>query len=339
MTYPGVTFQRMHSRSLDDTEIVRLYVDERLRANEIACQLRCSTSLVYERLEHAGVTRTRRAPLPIEELTRLYVNDGWSSTAIGKKFNVAGSTVRSHLRTAGISVHRRPSARRLDGRRQCPNSVVFRSYALGLVWGDFAVEQRRPASRGLRIKTSTTRHEQVDLTKRVFGCFGSVSHVKRFLSVSLDASFSFLLERYGDEVPTWIRGVEPSSAFAAGYIDAEGSFGIYEGRARFKVDSYDRPVLTWIHNWCKQIGVASKLRRIAHRGDPRPGSPPFPRDLWRVNANDAFGIVRLIATLDPYMSHGQRRTDAEKARENIVKRLRSRIGNQQKPLLLSGESC
>lgn len=176
---------RMHSRSLDEAEIVRLYVDERRRADEIAYQLGCTTSLVYERLERAGVTRTRRAPLPIEELTCLYVDDGWSSTAIGKKFNVAGSTVRSLLRVAGITVHRMPSARRRDVRRQCPNSVVFRAYALGLVWGDFAVEQRRPASRGLRIKTSTTRHEQVDLTKRVFGRFGSVSHVNRFLSVSL----------------------------------------------------------------------------------------------------------------------------------------------------------
>jgi hypothetical protein len=328
----------MRRRSLDDTEILRLYVDERLRADEIACRLACSASLIYERLERAGVVRSRRAPLPIDELRRLYVEEGWSSTAIGKKFNVAGSTVRSHLRRAGINVHRNPSTRRLDGRSQCSNSVVFRSYVLGLVWGDFAVEQKRPTSRTIRVRSSTTRLEQVNLTERVFGSFGSVSYVNRYLCVSLDVSFRFLLEKYAKEVPTWIRGTEASSAFAAGYIDAEGSFGVYEGRARFKVDSYDRAVLIWLHKWCEQVGVSSKLRQVAQAGDPRPGHPPYRRDLWRLNANDALGILRLIATLEPYMSHGQRRIDAEKARQNIIKRLRSRVGDQHEPLLLGGES-
>jgi hypothetical protein len=168
----------------------------------------------------------------------------------------------------------------------------------------------------------------VDLTERVFGPFGSVSYVNHYLCASLDISFRFLREKYGEEIPAWIRGCEATAAFAAGYIDAEGSFAVYEGRARFKLDSYDRVVLTWLDEWCHGIGVSSKLRRVAQAGDPRPDQPPYGRDLWRVNANDALGIVRLIATLDPYMSHAQRRADAEKARDNIIKRLRGRLGDQ-----------
>jgi hypothetical protein len=318
----------MRNRSVDGADIVRLYADEGLRADEISRRLGCSSSLIYERLERAGVTRTRRAPLPVDELRRLYVEEGWSSTAIGKKFDVAGSTVRSHLRRAGINVHPNLSSRRVNGRRPCATSTIFRSYVLGLVWGDFAVDRERRSSRTIRVRSSTTRPEQVDLTERVFGPFGSVSYVNRYLCASLDISFRFLLEKYGEEIPAWIRGCEAAAAFAAGYIDAEGSFGVYEGRARFKVESYDRVVLTWLHEWCHRIGVSSKLRRVAQAGDLRPDQPPYSRDLWRLNTNDALGVVRLIATLDPYMSHAQRRTDAEKARQNVIKRLRSRLEDQ-----------
>jgi hypothetical protein len=318
----------MRRRAVDDAVIVRLYVEERLRAHAIARRLGCNSSVIYERLEKAGVKRTRRAHLPVDELRRLYVQEGWSSAAIGQKFNAAGSTVRDHLRRAGINVHPQVSSRRQDGCVPCPRSMVFRAYVLGLVWGDFAVQAHGRGGQRVRVRTSTTRREQVDLTKNVFGGFGSVTYVNRYLAVSLDVSFRFLLGKYDERIPIWIRGPEASAAFAAGYIDAEGSFGIYEGRARFKIDAYDKDVLLWLDEWCRDIGVESKVRRVARGGDPRPGQPPYRRDLWRLNANDALGIVRLIATLEPYLSHGQRRLDAKKARQNVLKRLRSRIGDQ-----------
>src|SRR5207302_1544652 len=122
----------------------------------------------------------------------------------------------------------------------------------------------------------------------------------------LDKSFAFLAEKYSGQVPDWVRTAGERSAFAAGYIDAEGSFGVYEGRARFKLDAYDAHVLAWLDEWCQDIGVRSRLNRVALAGQERAGPAPYRQDLWRVNVNDGPSVLRLIATLDPYVRHAGR---------------------------------
>ncbi len=282
--------------------------------------------------------RSRRARLPIEEVKRLYTVGGWSTEEIGARFGVSRTTVSRHLREAGVRIHRAPGARQLTGRRPCSNSVVFRAYALGLVWGDFSAERQGPGSVTIRVRSSTTQPEQVQLARETFEAFGPVTYRGHSLYISLDLSFSFLQEKYEGVVPSWIRGSEASAAFAAGYVDAEGSFGVYEGRARCKIDAYDEAVLRWLHAWSRRIGVRSRLRCIARQGDPRGPEPPFQGDLWRLNVNDGPSLLRFIATLDPYLRHVRRRADAEAARQNILQRLRSRIGDQQVPLLCTSQS-
>jgi hypothetical protein len=78
-------------------------------------------------------------------------------------------------------------------------------------------------------------------------------------------------------MPAWVKAPFAQSAFAAGYIDAEGSFGVYEGRARFKVDSYDEAVHVWLHDWLDAIGIRHRSKIVARRGQPRSGAHPGQR--------------------------------------------------------------
>ena len=87
-----------------------------------------------------------------------------------------------------------------------------------------------------------------------------------------------------------------------------------------KVDSYDEHVHLWLRDWFDRIGVSGRLVRVAEAGKVRANAPPFPRDLWRTTVNARLDLLRLIATLEPFMRHAKRRSNAFSARANILER-------------------
>lgn len=309
---------------INQDEVVRLYRDEGLRAQAIADRLGTTTALVYERLGRAGIVRSRKALLSIDEMTRLYRDEAWPLLRVAEHLGVASDTVRRHLQDAGVAIRSRTKGDEPRTRRPCPSSVTFRAYVLGLVWGDFFVEPRKPQGSTIGVKTSTTASEQVTLAKSVFSAFGPVRYGGRTLRASLDLSFEFLASKYAGIVPTWIRGPDPEAAFAAGYVDAEGSFGVYESRGRFKLESYDQPVTGWFDEWCTRIGVRSRHIKTGHAGELRQDGSVFAADLWRVNVNERQSLLRLIASLDPFARHERRRATMNAVRENILERCWSR---------------
>jgi len=97
------------SRSdIDDGEIIRLYSQEGHTAAEIAEQLGCGTSLVYERLARRGVDRRpqarRRRPGPTgRDLGHLYRDCGLSVREPSRRWG-AWSSRRQVLTQESISV-------------------------------------------------------------------------------------------------------------------------------------------------------------------------------------------------------------------------------------------
>ena len=193
---------------------------------------------------------------------------------------------------------------------------------MGFAIGDLWIN--RPNERGQTIVAScnTTHESQTDLMNQLFGPYGPVRVSGHTVRASLDDTFAFLLEKYQPAVPNWISGPDSEAAFAAGYADAEGSCGIYDGRARFKISSYDSHILRWFHDWCRRIGVHANLRRIAVAGDPRPKHPPYPQDLWCLTVNQRLDLLRVIATLTPFLRHSGRIAQLDRARTNVLERLR-----------------
>jgi hypothetical protein len=316
----------MRRLDVDTQEIVRLYVEEGLRGAAIADRLGCTPSIVYSRLESAGVRRSRRARLHREEVVSAYLG-GESCLSIGRRAGVAAATVARHLRSWGVAMRTHAEALQPVGRVPCPKSRELRAYLLGFAWGDLAVQP--PQGRGITVGiTSSTTHEaQVDLIRSAFEPFGKVYVFTcgsvRSLRVSLDSSFRFLLAKYGGAVPPWVAGPTVEAAFAAGYIDAEGSFGVYDGRARFKLDSCDHEVHSWLHAWLDRVGVPF-VGRVVERCGERPNGLRLNRDLHRINVNDALGLARLVATIDPFARHERRRATMAAAVQNVVDRMRAR---------------
>jgi hypothetical protein len=273
--------------------------------------------------------KIRKIVLDQDEITMLYTQEGWPASRIGEKYDVWPQTVTRYLRSWGVPLRTQIASRQPLGRRPCPESLPLRAYALGFVWGDLAVAKASPGSMTISVTGSTTHDEQVDVVTGLFSPFGpvKVSRLERSVSLraSLDLSWGFLFDKYGALVPEWIRGFAAEAAFAAGYIDAEGSFGVYEGRARFKVDSYDAQVLAWLADWMGRCGVLCRHRRVARAGDARQAATPFPADLWRINVNESFSILRLAATLEPFLRHERRRARMTSSVVNIQDRLRARV--------------
>lgn len=319
----------MRRIDVDVDEIVRLYATEGLRAAEIGRRLGCNPSVVLARLAEAGVRRSRRARLDREEVIRRYVEEGWPLTRLGAAHGVAPTTIASNLRRWGVPTRSHVESLQPRNRLPCPRSLAFRGYLLGFVWGDLAVEQVMTSSLTVSVRGSTTHEEQRMLIDDLFGRFGPIrwSEMARSscVRVSLDRSFAFLFQKYSGEVPAWVTGPDVEAAFAAGYTDAEGSFGVYDGRGRFKIDAYDAGVLSWLAEWMGRSGISCRHRLVRQKGDPRPDGGTFNGDLWRINVNEPVSLLRLAATLGPFLRHGRRRARMDDVVANIHERLRTRV--------------
>ena len=316
----------MHRSPIDTDEVVRLYVEEGLRGQAIADRLGCSPGIVYARLAAAGVERSRKARLDRDDVIRRYLG-GESALAIGRSCGVSGPTVIRHLRGWGVALRTHAESLQPVGRAPCPRSGPFRAYLLGFVWGDLAVDPPDGKGSTVALRGSTTSDAQVGLVRSLLSPYGRVAVTPTAwgcsLRASLDDSFGFLLDKYGEAVPAWVVGPAAEAAFAAGYIDAEGSFGVYDGRARFKLDSCDVPVQDWFVAWLGSIGVHA-VARLVERAGVRASGVPLNADLYRINVNEALSLSRLTATIEPFSRHAQRRATMAAASQNVIDRMRAR---------------
>ena len=125
-------------------------------------------------------------------------------------------------------------------------------------------------------------------------------------------------------VADWIDENEKySTSFAAGYIDAEANIGVYDNRARFKIDTYDKHIIFWFYNWFKRNNIqCPKPIKIGYSGqiyDKNKGYK-YNKDLWRVRVSEKSSLLKILEVLYPYLKHTKRRSDARKSIKNIHER-------------------
>lgn len=122
---------------MDDTELARLYVDERIDDDEIGRRYGVSTWTVRQRLRIAGIRRPNGVlpggdiPVPSgEDLHRLYETEQRTLANIGALYGVPDRTVRRWIETAGIPLRERPrtAGRRPDGPLALDRRTLFRLY-------------------------------------------------------------------------------------------------------------------------------------------------------------------------------------------------------------------
>lgn len=343
-------------------DLEKLYVREKLSTRTIAQQYGCGKTTIENRLrEYSIAARSRSEALKLvprlekyrisrEKLEGLYWGEKLSAYKIAEIYNCSPSAVSHKLRKFGIPRRTDVEGIILTNDERCRKiakavsrypkkdfnaSDAEKAYLIGFSVGDMNVRKKQYGET-VYVASCTTKRAQVALMKRLFKQFGHI-HVntskKRTKNGSIDSyhfvaylnsSFDFLLDKK-DRVERWVlKNDECFLSFLAGYIDAEGSFGVYNGFGEFSLGSYDKGILGQIHQRLKVFGVYADSPRIMVKGgyiDKR-GVRTF-QDLWSVRIRRKDELHKFVNLIEPYMKHSKRKRDLRKVKKNVVLRLES----------------
>lgn len=266
--------------------------------------------------------------IPQEALERLYWKEHKSKAKIARIYKCSEVIIRAEMRELGIPTRSTSDARMRYRKFDFSGNLVEKAYLIGFRLGDLNVYKRTQTSEFIVVRCNTTQIVQVKLMENLFSKYGrvGVSPGKYSTNVNcyLNLSFEFLLPS-DKRVPSWVEeDVQYGAAFIAGYIDAEGNFLLNQKRARFKVDSYDKEILMWIAEWLQKQSISVKIRCIALKNKLRKGGTRFNNDLWRVNVNEAFSLLRFIQLIKPFIKHKTRLHHIKICEDNIHSRIRNR---------------
>lgn len=258
-------------------------------------------------------------------LEKLYFVDGFSHKAIALKVGMSEPTVRARFRDHGFVARQRGSWMIKYRKTPFDGSEQERAYMMGFRVGDINVYLPSKGANIIIARTNSTQEDQFQVMRSLFGGYGGVKisggGKAKNINCYLDKSFSFLLVEKPYAVEPWIKTRSQNClAFMAGYTDAEGNFIINQGKARFTISSYDSHILHWMHEQLLSLGIGSKLRLLASRGDATNGGKYWNGDLWRLNINKANSLLGFCVAIKPYMRHRKRIEDMRGCVKNIQER-------------------
>lgn len=261
-------------------------------------------------------------------LEDLYIKQQLSLIQIGKLHNLTASGVLRKMRKFNI-VMRPFWTSRVSIRQPFDGSDIEKSYLIGFRLGDLGIRQKSQLSRYIRVGCNTTKIEQAELINDLFSKYSKVSIGKpsprNVISVStiLHSSFEFLLPKR-DLIEPWIIS-EPKNilAFMAGYIDAEGSFGVYQNRARFRIGSYDVGILQQFFTTLINLDIKAKLS--LEMAKTPVGARNITRklncDFWRLSINEKESLLNFSNLIIPFLKHKKRIADLKRAKLNAELRM------------------
>jgi len=171
-----------------------------------------------------------------------------------------------------------------------------KAYLLGLRHGDLSVY--KPYNGVLRISTSTTHPAMVQLFRSLFEPYGHVYQDPRFKKDTnsyewntyafVDESFDFLSLTFSDAADWILSKPSITKAYLAGFLDAEGSIGIYAAKlltsVRITYYNTNLPLMRFVHTAITSLGfhpVEPYLDK--KKGFRSPGYHiEMKKDYWRV---------------------------------------------------------
>ncbi|MBI2515223.1 LAGLIDADG family homing endonuclease [Candidatus Wolfebacteria bacterium] len=264
----------------------------------------------------------RNITIKANQLRDLYLRKEFTAAQIANVLQCTDVTVLNKLHYYGIKVNR-PGRRNFKYKKfPFDGNLLEKSYMMGFRMGDLNVYRpKNKLSRIFVVRCHTTSKDQLGVFQKIFFRYGhstvSVSPDNSYhVNCYLDHSFIFLLDK--SKIPQWI-GEAPNLgwSFMAGYCDAEGSFGIDQGRGRFKIDSYDYFILRWIKKFLDKNQIKSKFRCIYKQGSLRKDGTLWNNNLWRLNINTALSLETFVRSILPFSLHKKRVKDANKVLRNI----------------------
>ena len=300
-------------------KLYNLYINKKLSTQKIAKIMNISSCSVYYKLKELGIIIRKKRKLKIskEKLKKLYIDNRLSCSKISKKLGFDRITIFNRLQKYVIKTRGSSEANTIYKKRKFQGNEKLKAYMIGFRLGDLNVKTNTRET--IFIKSSTTKTEQLDLIKQVYGGYGhfKVSKGKNDYCMwcNLDKSFSFLLPKE-DKIEEWILNNNNCFfSFLAGYSDAEGNFGVYEKRARFRLGSYDKNILQQIADKLNFLGIKTNINL---EGKAIIGK--HNKDFYRVSINEKNSLLNLINSIKPYIKHKKRSRDMILAEKNILER-------------------
>lgn len=302
-------------------DLYKLYYVEKKSTIFIAKIYNCNHDTISSRLREFNIPIRSKYEIPKKILQKLYLKENKSPEFIGKIYGCSFATIRNRLKKYGIPIKSKSLAQTHYAKYDFSGDIIEKSYLIGFRLGDLNVYKTNENAETIVVRCHTTCSTQIMLMKNIFKEYGHITANTRKdggtdVNCYLNKTFEFLLPK-ADFIEKWIINNEKCfRAFAAGYIDAEGTFGIYQNRGRFKIDSYDKEILFQIYNWLDKNKIISKFFRVQRKGDFLSGYR-MNKDVYRVNVNKANSLLNFIDAIKPYLKHGKRVNDMRKVIKNI----------------------
>lgn len=319
----------------------KLYYQKRLSTGEIGKLYHCSHATILNimkiyKLKRRSRLGTRKPVIiPKEILKKLYLGKKLSQNQVARKMKCSRCTIEKLMKKYKIKPRTLSESQMKYPKYNFSGSLMEKAYLIGFRLGDLRV---MPAKLQIQANCSTSAPAQVQLIKSLFSKYTHVNisrnrvlKGKRITEMCclLNASFGFLLPKR-DRIESWIlRNKKFFFAFLAGYIDAEGHIFVrlYKNSktpiAGFEVQSYDKGILqqTWLK--LNEIGIRCQKPRInKSKGYISKNGLIHRGDLWRLSVNRKRDLFFLLTLIEPYIKHAKRKSDLQKAKENLISRLK-----------------
>lgn len=259
--------------------------------------------------------------IPRDTLADLYTRQRLSSYQIAKKFSCGQTVIMSRLKEYRIKTRTIQEGKALTKprypRKDFDGTKSDVAYLIGFRLGDLHVRKTHPNSPTIQVHTNSTRQEQVDLMRNLFGAYGHLrangpdkrgaTKVRCFLN----NSFAFLVPKL-EMVPSWIvLSKKYSLSFLAGYIDAEGFCGLnIRSQPFFGVKSQDKSILSTIQSSIlPRLAIQTKLHFVRSEGSIM-NNIRCNKDVYGIFVYSRKNLKRILTVLIPLLRHTKRKKDA-----------------------------
>lgn len=248
----------------------------------------------------------------------MYLIKGLSTSQIADLLSCSSVTIINRLKELGIKRINNSGKKIKYKRTNFSTNREEEAYLIGFRLGDLNIYKTKET---IIARCHTTDINQVKLMKKLFVKYGhvgiSIGRVGFHINCFLNSSFEFLVPKE-DLVPKWsLSKRNLFYSFIAGYTDAEGNFNISQGKARFKIDSYDLNVLSQIASNLVKLGIRAKYRIISVKGRF------LKKDLWRMGINEARSLLKFMLLLKKYLKHKKRLLDMNRCIRNVEARIKN----------------
>lgn len=315
----------MPSSFFTKSQLKNWYLKEKLSTYQISEICGCDPKTVYWWLKLFQIpTRPRKVIHTSKEIIEALYNQDYSMADIGKKLGCCPAAVLKKMRKYKIKSRSSWETNIIHKRLNFSGNLIEKAHLIGFRIGDLHVTK---SLNFINISSSTTKIDQLTMMKKLFAKYGPIWIGKTIyknrgvfnFATSLNKSFDFLLPKY-QQIPKWIfKEIRNFWAFFAGYSDAEGSIGIYNKMARFRIGSYDKKILKQIHNKLLLFGINNsfKLETEAgiHSGVKHNG------DFWRIGVSEKKSLFICLTQLLLYFRHPNRIKMAKLSLRSLLSRL------------------